>query len=313
MIYPGYLLNPGDMFQVDPTMVLHRTGTILLPTKQERHLLREQAAKAKKAAKAVEGRAAEKLETSAPSEPEGALESTPADLEEALEPEEELTEEESNVSEADEAAATKKTILFLRAQAIDLEANPPKGKRIPAKQKQDLRAYRKSLKSSLSKAKTLSPSAVDDLESAFRTLSNRIQGDDKLEPAPTRGRVSEPQSDSLIEGNPKYPPMTSYDATSFTTDPTDPSNPLSYLFTLPDGRAPPLGPDGKPINPGPRWEPKDYMSAFAFIPRYLEVNQTIMSAVYLRHPVVRPGIAEVPSPFNFETHLLTFGWYLRRR
>lgn len=276
-------------------------------------MLREQAAKAKKAAKAVEGRAAEKLETSATSEPEGALESTPADLEESLEPEEELSEEESNVSEADEAAATKKTILFLRAQAVDLEAHPPKGKKLSAKQKQDLRAYRKTLKSSLSKAKTLSPSAVDDLEAEFRTLSNRIEGEDKPEPARTAPQVSRPQDSSLIEGNPRYPPMTSQDAPSFTTDPTDPSNPLAHLFTLPDGRAPPLGPDGKPINPGPRWEPKDYMSAFAFIPRYLEVNQTIMSAVYLRHPVVRPGLAEVPSPFNFETHLLTFGWYLRRR
>lgn len=61
------------------------------------------------------------------------------------------------------------------------------------------------------------------------------------------------------------------------------------------------------------WQPRDYMSAFAFIPRYLEVNQNICSAVYLRHPVARPGLAEVPTPFHGETLGLAFNWYLRRR
>lgn len=61
------------------------------------------------------------------------------------------------------------------------------------------------------------------------------------------------------------------------------------------------------------WEPRPYMSAFAFIPRYLEVNHTICSAVYLRHPVARPGLAEVPSPFPADNLQLAFNWYLRRR
>jgi hypothetical protein len=55
------------------------------------------------------------------------------------------------------------------------------------------------------------------------------------------------------------------------------------------------------------------MSAFAFIPRYLEVNQNVCSAVYLRHPVARPGLAEVPSPLGAESADLAFNWYLRRR
>ena len=55
------------------------------------------------------------------------------------------------------------------------------------------------------------------------------------------------------------------------------------------------------------------MSAFAFIPRYLEVNHNVCSAVYLRHPVARPGLAEVPSPISNETASLAFNWYLRRR
>jgi hypothetical protein len=61
------------------------------------------------------------------------------------------------------------------------------------------------------------------------------------------------------------------------------------------------------------WRPRDYMSAFAFIPRYLEVNQNVCSAVYLRHPVARPGLAEVPSPISTESAALAFNWYLRRR
>lgn len=58
------------------------------------------------------------------------------------------------------------------------------------------------------------------------------------------------------------------------------------------------------------WQPRDYMSAFAFVPRYLELNQRICAGVYLRHPVARPGLAEVPTPFPTETHQLAFNWYL---
>jgi hypothetical protein len=64
---------------------------------------------------------------------------------------------------------------------------------------------------------------------------------------------------------------------------------------------------------GTPWRPRPYMSAFAFIPRYLEVNHNICSAVYLRHPVARPGLSEVPTPFPAETQQLAFNWYLRRR
>jgi hypothetical protein len=60
------------------------------------------------------------------------------------------------------------------------------------------------------------------------------------------------------------------------------------------------------------WQPRPYMSAFAFIPRYLEVNPKICSAVYLRHPVARKGFAEVPTPFNYLTSQLAHGYYLER-
>lgn len=60
------------------------------------------------------------------------------------------------------------------------------------------------------------------------------------------------------------------------------------------------------------WEPRPFMSAFAFIPRYLEVNPNICAAVYLRHPVARKGMAEVPTPFSYLTNQLAHNWYLAR-
>lgn len=60
------------------------------------------------------------------------------------------------------------------------------------------------------------------------------------------------------------------------------------------------------------WRPRPYMSAFAFVPRYLEVNPNICAAVYLRHPVARKGMAEVPTPFSYLTNQLTHNWYLGR-
>lgn len=61
------------------------------------------------------------------------------------------------------------------------------------------------------------------------------------------------------------------------------------------------------------WRPREFMSPFAFIPKYLEVNHNICAAVYLRHPVARIGSAEVPTPFGYNVNQLAFNWYLRRR
>ncbi|KAI0446782.1 alpha-L RNA-binding motif-containing protein [Xylaria telfairii] len=61
------------------------------------------------------------------------------------------------------------------------------------------------------------------------------------------------------------------------------------------------------------WRPRNYMAPFAFIPKYLEVNQNICSAIYLRHPVARKGSAEVPTPYPIQVNQLAFNWYLRRR
>jgi ribosomal protein S4 len=97
---------------------------------------------------------------------------------------------------------------------------------------------------------------------------------------------------------------------------------------LPASIFPPSGEDGAGVDkassetsdnaaiartPQGPWRPRPLMPAFAFIPRYLEVNQNVCSAVYLRHPVARPGLAEVPTPFPESLSQLAFNWYLRRR
>jgi len=61
------------------------------------------------------------------------------------------------------------------------------------------------------------------------------------------------------------------------------------------------------------WKPRPYLAPFAYIPQYLEVNQNICSAVYLRHPVARKGFAEVPTPYDQQTNQLAFNWYLQRK
>ncbi|CUS08169.1 unnamed protein product [Tuber aestivum] len=61
------------------------------------------------------------------------------------------------------------------------------------------------------------------------------------------------------------------------------------------------------------WRPRNYLAPFAFIPRYLEVNHNTCHAVYLRHPVAKPGLAEAPSPYPEEVLQMAFAWYLRRR
>lgn len=58
---------------------------------------------------------------------------------------------------------------------------------------------------------------------------------------------------------------------------------------------------------------KPFMSAFAFVPDYLEVSYETCSVVYLRDPVARPGSTEVPSPFASGVHALAANFYHRGR
>lgn len=165
---------------------------------------------------------------------------------------------------------------------------------ISAKRKQDLRAFKRNLQKTLSRQSSL-PESLDP----------RI-----LELASSLG-IASPTSSSYLAD-----PATSHD----DTPAFNPKVAAAVALSKPDAsiirealitaRENPID-DSKPY--ATPWRPREWMSAFAFVPRYLEVHHKICSAVYIRHPVARPGLAEVPTPYGLETNALAFNWYLRRR
>lgn len=279
MIYPGYQLNPGDMFSVDPEMVMFATGARKLksssPKSTQELRRRHEARLAKAETKAV------KEETG--KEDETLLEATPA-------------EEEQEYGPGTSYSAELK-VLMGRAKRILNESKL----KLAAKRQQELRAFAKSLKKTFSKIKSMEdPKArqtVDDFETALAEITTKIPQDITPE-------SEKPQAAAGTESSNPQANLGKEDAYRLRKD-------AELLYAaLERARANPIDSTKPYATP---WEPREYMSAFAFIPRYLEVNQNICSAVYLRHPVARPGLAEVPTPFSAETMELGFNWYLRRR
>ncbi|KAK7725717.1 hypothetical protein SLS57_003783 [Botryosphaeria dothidea] len=265
MVYPGYMLNPGDMFQVDPDRVMWATGA---RKDEKRYFINvskkpENKAASRTASKDEESPAKDKeAETDAEKSAQG--ESTPEEAK--------VAEEALEVNEED----VKKTLKSLIERT---DAMMDDTKEISAKRKQELRGFRQALRKMLSRARGISTSVTDDLEARLAVIS------DKLVKAPKQ--VKEASADAFSE---EQEELLQQALEKMRENPFDPSKP--YLTP---------------------WRPRSFMSAFAFIPRYLEVNQNICAAVYLRHPVARPGLAEVPTPFHYETNQLAFNWYLRRR
>ncbi|GAA5833646.1 hypothetical protein JCM9279_001585 [Rhodotorula babjevae] len=68
------------------------------------------------------------------------------------------------------------------------------------------------------------------------------------------------------------------------------------------GNAPSTGPQPLPFHL------PDYASPFLFIPAYLEPSFATCSAVYLRHPTARPGVSEVPSPYEADGEVMRLAW-----
>lgn len=207
---------------------------------------------------------------------------------EEVEEETELPDEE--ISEDDPLKETKHALKSLRMRAKDLlEGNG--AQKLSAKQKIELRGFAKQVRTSMSKPASVTPSALDDLSTQLETLSLRASGLDTRSAQSAEEAGSAPQSMNETNKNALEAEKAALEAAvrEAEENPFDASKP----YATP-------------------WRPRPYFSAFAFIPRYLEVNQNICSAVYLRHPVCYPGFAEVPTPFAPETGQLAFNWYLRR-
>lgn len=273
MRYPGYLLNPGDMFQVDPERVMWATGAPKLSPKT-----------------AKEGEGDEEGEESA---------SDPA--------EEQVTLEED---EFDVERDPRDVLKDLRAKAKSILSKSKQD--IGAKRKQDLRAFALAIKKLLSKS-TSSTILTDSLEAQFAEIQNQLNIRRENKAAGTTSSPSEQSGDIQESSSEEVPAEAESPDGAARKQQTTILNDADYneLYTaLLSMQENPVD-DSKPY--ATPWTPRDYMSAFAFIPRFLEVNHNICAAVYLRHPVARPGLAEVPSPYPADVQSVAFAWYLRRR
>jgi len=256
MIYPGYMLNPGDMFQVEPDSVLYATGA---PKKRS-----QRSRNNKKKTKAKRG---------------STLNSPPK-------------EREPTIAElAAQVKSPEPTLEELKEhmQALKQNIEEVLTTDVSAKEKQKLREFRHTVKKAIAMWKKANPETVSTLDAQMQFLKDQIaikRGEaDSKETADSM--FSAEDEAKLKQAFERLKEQAKYDAEWNEYDPSKP-------YVTP-------------------WRPRDYMPAFAFIPRYLEVNQNICAAVYLRHPVARPGLAEVPTPFTYETGQLAFNWYLRRR
>ncbi|KAI5241746.1 alpha-L RNA-binding motif-containing protein [Aureobasidium subglaciale] len=272
MNHPGYLLNPGDMFSVEPERVLYATGA-------RKHN--------KNNPDTLQGR-------EEPDEVEQIVDEDAEDLVDGSESKKNDEASRKSIKTIELANEDPKAALrSLLARAQDITRDSKEG--LSGKRKQDLRAFAKSVKQTMSR---LRPSGaakpgtetIDTLEETLNAIAAKLPA----EGAPAEAALPDQQQKQAKKEDAfrarKDAELLHAALARANENPIDASKP----YATP-------------------WRPREFMSAFAFIPRYLEVNQKICSAVYLRHPVARPGLAEVPTPFANETMALAFNWYLRRR
>jgi hypothetical protein len=284
MPYPGYLLNPGDMFHVDPERVLFATGQ----TKDKEQI--KAGRELKRARRIANTRRAEKRNAKR----EKALQAIATKkVEEGLAAEPIPKAHRPVVADEKEARKQRKADLQELAKQVkailENKKAPP-----PAKRKQDLREMNRDIKGTMS---LLNRKPVSEIDTRIDELTSRLTN---LYPSNPFARIEKkPNSESKPSENAKEATL------EYTPEEKQKMREAVVLR-----RENPVD-ESKPY--ATPWAPRAYMSAFAFIPRYLEVNHNICSAVYLRHPVARPGLAEVPTPFSPEQMQLAFNWYLRRR
>ncbi|MCJ1328376.1 mitochondrial 37S ribosomal protein nam9 [Thelotrema lepadinum] len=197
--------------------------------------------------------------------------------------------------EEDENPSTtpKATLSSLLTQAKTILANPTSSH--SAARKRELRDFQRQIKRTLSNPRALSDTTI---ATSLSSLADKLSISSPSPPDSPNLSTRPPPKKPSLDGP---PPIT---ATLKNHEEKLLAAALAEARDNPiDSRKPYATP----------WRPRPYMSAFAFIPRFLEVHHTICSAVYLRHPVARAGLAEVPTPFATEVSGLAFNWYLRRR
>lgn len=271
-----------------------RDGRLTRGIRSQNNRARRLAAEARKAKQSATAEAAEaagkaittKVEPQAPVELEGAP----------------LTEErEYKVKEV------LRKLYLVTKETLNKKKNKPSAQR-----KQELRALQAQVKVAMKKAGHSDVSFLhDDMEKLMEklTIASRPKGQSEQEARDIQEReVKDKEFKEQQEARDGEIEPVDDDAPGLAA--LSEEERIELREMLKDAKENPEDPTKPYATP---WRPRNYMSPFAFIPRYLEVNQKICSAVYLRNPVARPGLAEVPSPFTFETQQLAFNWYLRRR
>lgn len=319
MNHPSYLLNPGDMFQVDPDCVMLATGK---KKPRSRPQGKPKWLRAKQGAQVTEGE-----------EAEGEAEAEAEDGEAAA-AEEEGSEETVKATEEDKEQLARRLKFLSRVARQVLGADKSE---ITVKKKQRLRTFIKEARevsSKLGRKDSEMDISTDLVGSVNSMLKEMILNDPKVadraqstgaftaeETAKASGEAADTQEGSTSTAEAAPAEATPAEATPKPEEAgkkkgtvkgyTMSSREVDQLSKLVEKAEENPVDESKPY--ATPWEPRPYMSPFAFIPRYLEVNQNICAAVYLRHPVARRGFAEVPSPFPPSVMQLAFNWYLRRR
>ncbi|PHH84414.1 hypothetical protein CDD83_1973 [Cordyceps sp. RAO-2017] len=328
MVHPAYQLNPGDMFQVDVEKVLYGTGEQKKTSESSR--LRANLEARKKRADAIyqqrlvkmtkqprEGAESGKTNTADASSPSPRPESENAQtVDEGF-----SSPQPESLSEEEQWKMDNKTIRFLLRDVKTLLTE--KTSDFTAKDKKTLRLFKADALRFFARPEDSDMDAQDLIqELQVRMKSHELlrrkfdkilkkYGDgtkDKAvsEDAPeqhSRTREIEKGLSGLSEEL-KEKAIQIMGSTQLSKEE------MRRLGTLLQRDEENPVDDSKPY--ATPWRPRPYMAAFAFVPRYLEVNPNICAAVYLRHPVARKGLAEVPTPFSYLTNQLSHNWYLGR-
>lgn len=297
MTHPSYLLNPGDMFQVDRENVLYATGKKKPPPMKEK--------------------------TNYPGAPKAREETEEAEEDEPAE--EEAAKPEANAEESVDSDTAIRRLRFLSRLAKKILAEDKD--KLKVRKKQNLRTFMKEARVRLSEMGRADAKDLVDAEivAAINQKLKELSIDDPsaVVSAEQSGAFSaEATADAKKAANAAKAEENREVATPTERQAKRDRRQKKLEWALSEAEIARMKEeindyDENPYDPSKRyatpWAPRRFMSAFAFIPRYLEVNQNICAAVYLRHPVARRGYAEVPSPFPPKVMQLAFNWYLRRR
>lgn len=334
MVHPSYQLNPGDMFQVDVEKVLYATGVQKKANGDQR--LRENLEARQRKADAFYQKAMEHVAGAGPTE-QPAKEDGRADAaaEEDVAPERIAISDGGAVGSNSESVTSagpeselmspeetwkmnNKTLRYLLKDIKKILENDRR--ELTAKEKKALRLFRADVKRFLAHPDGSSTSTDELLkelqmrmkshelmsESLGKLLPKQDDGESSAEPEEPQ-RTGQRQKDKGLESLSEQQKEKALRIMGSAQLSRDEMRKLSALLQSDEEN--PVD-DGKPY--ATPWRPRPYMSAFAFVPRYLEVNPNICAAVYLRHPVARKGMAEVPTPFSYLTNQLAHNWYLER-